>query len=194
MGKILNSLKKFWSFLKKDTWQAWLVSLVLAFLFIKIIFFPFLSFALATDLPLVVVESCSMYHSTDFDSWWESNSGWYGNKKITKENFESFKLKDGLNKGDIVLVSGWGGYKIGDIIIFNNSPYKFPLIHRVVDLNPTGTKGDNGNTNANQLQSEKEILEEAIIGKSIARIPGLGWIKLVFFERFRPVNERGFCK
>ena len=74
---IFKGLGRFWNFLKEDTWQSWLVSLVLAFLIIKFIFFPSLSFFLATPLPLVVVESCSMYHSAGFDSWWDSNTGWY---------------------------------------------------------------------------------------------------------------------
>ena len=106
MSGILHLLRKFWRFLKKDTWQSWIVSLILAFVFIKFLFFPFLSWTFATDLPLVVVESCSMYHQDDFDSWWKRNGVWYEEHGISFEEFEGFKFKNGLNKGDIILVSG----------------------------------------------------------------------------------------
>lgn len=195
MKKIKNSLGDFWKFLKQDTWQAWFVSLVLAFLIIKFMFFPFLSFGLNTDLPLVVVESCSMFHSSGFDSWWESNGKWYSSQKgISKEEFLEFGFKNGLNKGDIILVSGRGNYEQGDIIIFDSQKYRFPLIHRVVNEEPYATKGDNGRTNPVQLDVEKNISEENIIGKSVLRIPGLGWVKLIFFEGTRPKEQRGFCK
>ena len=92
--KLKESLKKFWRFLKKDTWQSWLVSLILAFIFIKFLFFPFLSWILATPLPLVVVESCSMYHESSFDSWWASNGGWYESRAISKEEFQEFNFKN----------------------------------------------------------------------------------------------------
>jgi signal peptidase I len=190
--KVVDWWKKFWKFLKKDTWQSWIVSLILAFIIIKLIFFPGLSFVMGTSLPLVVVESCSMYHEAGFEKWWESNFAWYERKGITKEEFKKFSFKNGLNKGDIILVSGRGEYKTGDIIIFDSS-YRYPLIHRVVDEDPLGTKGDNGKTNSNQLPQEKEINPEQVLGKSFLRIPGLGWAKLIFFEGTRTTGK-GFCK
>ena len=185
-----KNLRKFWSFLKRDTWQSWLVSLILAFLFIKFIFFPVLSLIFSTPLPLVVVESCSMYHSTDFDDWWKRNEAWYEDKLIFRENFEKFSFKNGLNKGDIILVSGWGDIEIGSVIIFESS-FRFPLIHRVIEKDPIGTKGDN---NFDQLPPEKEISSDKIKGKAVIRVPALGWIKLIFFEATKPANQRGFCR
>lgn len=186
-----NIFFRSWKFLKEDTWQSWLVSLILAFVIIKFVFFPVLSFALGTPLPLVVVESCSMYHSTDFDGWWESNAVWYNRKDIAKNDFRDFPFRNGLNKGDIILVLGRGDYKVGDVIVFE-SEFRFPLIHRIVEINPAvGTKGDN---NFNQLPQEQEIPEEEILGKSLVRVPGLGWVKLIFFEGARPPDQRGFCK
>ena len=186
-----NIFFRFWKFLKEDTWQSWLVSLVLAFVIIKFVFFPVLSFSMGTPLPLVVVESCSMYHSTDFDGWWESNAVWYNRKDITKSGFGDFPFRNGLNKGDIILVLGRGDYEVGDVIVFK-SEFKFPLIHRIVETDPVvGTKGDN---NFNQLPQEQEIPEEEILGKSLVRVPGLGWTKLIFFEGTRPLDQRGFCK
>lgn len=182
--------RKFWEFLKQDTWQSWLVSLILTFVVIKFIFFPLLSFALGTSLPLVVVESCSMYHSTrDFDQWWEQNGLWYASKGISKEQFEKFSFKGGLNKGDIILVSGRVAKSEGNVIIFS-ADYAHPIIHRLVSINPLETKGDN---NSGQLNEEQNIPQENVIGTAIARVPGFGWAKLIFFEGFKPKEQRGFC-
>ena len=188
---LLDSWKKFWKFLKEDTWQSWLVSLILAFVIIKFVFFPVLSLVLATPLPLVVVESCSMYHAIDFDAWWDSNGVWYAERGIQKKDFQEYKFKNGLNKGDIILVSGRGSYEKGDVIIFE-SDFRFPLIHRVIQTNgKIGTKGDN---NFNQLPQERDIDGDNVLGRSVVRVPGLGWAKLIFFEGARPEGQRGFCK
>ena len=188
---MVNYLKKFWEFLKKDTWQSWLVSLVLTFIFIKFIFFQFLSVALASELPLVVVESCSMYHSSDFETWWEQNEPWYENEAdVNKEDFQQFIFKNGFSKGDIILISGRGGYNVGDVIVFKSS-YKYPLIHRIVDRAPLNTKGDN---NSGQLKEEMNIDQESVVGKAVLRIPALGWLKLIFLEGFRNSEQRGFCR
>ena len=95
-----------------------------------------------------------------------------------------------VEKGDIILVLGKNNYKLGDIIIFN-APTKHPLIHRIVSLEPISTKGDH---NTNQLSIEQDIQQEAIIGKATLKIPLLGWIKLIFFEPFRPASQKGFCR
>ena len=186
----MGAIKSIWEYLKKDSWDSWLVSLILVFIFIKFIFFPLLSLSTGTSLPLVVIESCSMYHPDNFESWWTRNGVWYENIEITKTEFESYKFKNGLNKGDIILAWGHSDYKRGDVIIFS-APTKYPLIHRLISNDKISTKGDN---NPGQLSVEKEIAKEQIIGKSIFRIPFAGWLKLVFFEPFKPTEERGFCK
>jgi len=183
-------IKKIFNFLKQDTWQSWLVSIILVVIFIKLIFFPLLSLLTGSPLPLVVVESCSMYHESSFDSWWESNSGFYASRDISKQDFSGFPIKNGLNKGDIVLVLGKSKYNIGDIIIFE-SQAEHPLIHRIISISPLSTKGDH---NSDQLSLERNIADDAVLGKAAAKIPLLGWIKLIFFEPFRPSSQRGFCR
>ena len=132
-----------------------------------------------------------MYHEQAFDGWWSQNSLWYESERdITREDFEKFSFRNGLNKGDIVLVSGRGNYKTGDIIIFRSS-YTYPLIHRLVGTEPLTTKGDH---NPGYLPEEKDISREFVLGKAIGRIPGLGWFKLIFFEGFKPQEARGFCR
>lgn len=186
---IKEAAKKFWAFLQKDTWQSWIVSMILIVVFIKFIFFPALTLITGSSLPLVVVESCSMYHEIPFDSWWEKNAVFYEQRNITKSDFESFKFQNGLNKGDIIIVWGKSDYKIGDTIIFNAGT-QHPLIHRLIFQNPLATKGDH---NSDQLSIEKSISEDAVIGKGIARIPFIGWIKLIFFDIFNPPSQRGLC-
>ena len=188
--------KKVWNFLwNDDSLLSWIVSLALAFIIVKFIFFPLLSLIFATQLPLVVVESGSMHHpgsfignaiglQNNFELWWQEKGSWYESQGINKEQVEDWPLKTGLEIGDIVLVSGHGKPEIGDIIIFNANQ-KHPLIHRIVNIeNRDGeiyysTKGDN---NSGQLVSEKEIPKNALIGKAILRIPKLGWVKLVFVK------------
>jgi signal peptidase I len=189
MKRIINQSKNFYEFLKKDTWQSWLVSLILIIIIIKFIFFPTLSLITGTPLPLVVVESCSMYHDSRFDSWWNSNGLWYSTNNINKSSFEAYPFKSGLNKGDIVFVWGRTPYKTGDIIIFNANVQR-PLIHRLISDSPFSTKGDN---NLGQLPIELNIPESAFLGKAKFKIPLIGWLKLIFFEPLRPESQRGFC-
>lgn len=193
MGKkIIENLKKVWKFIwKDDSLLSWITSLLLAFIIVKFIFFPLLSLLMATPLPLVVVESGSMHHpgtfigntigiQNSFNKWWEEEGGWYRELDISKENAESWPLKNGLEMGDIVLVTGHGNLEVGDIIIFNANK-QYPIIHRIVNISEENgeitysTKGDN---NPGQLFTEKEIREEEVVGKAVIRIPKIGWVKL----------------
>lgn len=189
---IARMLRKLSNFLKEDTWQSWLVSIILIIIGIKFVFFPLLSFITATPLPLVVIESCSMYHESTFNDWWSKNSAWYEAHGISKEDFSLFPMRSGLNKGDIAFVWGRAQYKEGDILIFK-AQTKYPLIHRIVSLTPLSTKGDH---NSDQLPSgaETNIRQEQVLGKAIVRIPLLGWVKLIFFEFMKPAAQRGFCR
>jgi len=198
----MNYLKEFWGFLKKDTWLSWIVSLVLIIIIIRFIFFPTLSLVTGSSLPLVVVESCSMYHSSSFDNWWAQNDELYKSLGVTESEFRSFNMKSGLNKGDIIFVWGHSEYKKGDIIIFETHPkyqLSHPVIHRIINTDPISTKGDNGRTNSHSAEFERNIPEETIIGKSVFKVPFLGWIKLGLFEMAKRAQNPedpsvGFCK
>lgn len=72
-----------------------------------------MSLVTGSALPLVVIESCSLYHQTDFDDWWFEKGAWYEAQGIEKEEFRKFVFNDGLNKGDIIFVWGRGGYEMG---------------------------------------------------------------------------------
>ncbi|MEK6890714.1 MAG: hypothetical protein AABX03_01105 [Nanoarchaeota archaeon] len=198
-----NILKKTWNYLwNGDSILSWVLFIVLVFLVIKFVFFPTLSLVTGTKLPIVIVESCSMYHESDFNAWWDDNKDWYESRGINKTDFEDFPLSKGFAKGDIFFVTGANknNIKVGDTIIFTSGISGRPIIHRVVNLDPIGTKGDHNSlqfTSTNNIEklNEVDIKQNQIIGKAASfKIPLLGWIKLIFYEPFRSENERGFCK
>lgn len=198
-----NIIKKTWDYLwNGDSLLSWVLFLVIIFVVIKFIFFPVISFATGTKLPVVIVESCSMYHESDFETWWDNNHDWYESRNISKDKFLDFSLKNGFAKGDIFIVIGTkkDNINIGDTIIFNSGIYNRPIIHRVINLDPIQTKGDHNSlqftsTNNAEKLDETNIPQDKIIGKVTGiKIPFLGWIKLIFYEPFRSSGERGFCK
>lgn len=201
--------KKFWFMLwKDDSMKGWIFSVVFLFVFIKFIFFPFLSLATGTILPLAIVESCSMYHEDNllskYDSWWDKHQNKYEKLNIVKTSFDEFIFKKGFNKGDILFILGTKAEKIevGDVIIFSAGASSNPIIHRVIEINREKsingeeqivfvTIGDNNN---GQLSFEKKIKEDQLIGRAVFKLaPYLGWGKLIFFEHLQPSSNKGFC-
>ncbi len=200
---IKKGWKKLWYLIWEDeSWKGWLVMLIFAYIIIKLIFFPLMSLLLGSELPIAIVESCSMYHKnnllSDFDEWWKENKQWYINHNIEKQTFEKWPYIRGQNKGDILFIVGVKpkNIEIGDVILFE-AGQKNPVIHRVIDKKGENrkyifqTKGDN---NQGQLNAETKITEDKIIGKAYGRLPYLGWVKLIFVEPFRPPQGKGFCK
>ncbi len=195
--------EKFWFIVwKDDSPKGWLISLIFLFVVIKFIFFPLLSFVTGTSLPLAIVESCSMYHQgnlfSNYNNWWENQDSKYFLFKLNKTEFSEFIFKKGFNKADILFIVGAKPEKleIGDVIIFQAGT-KNPIIHRIVNITKENEKfyfSTMGDNNAGQLGVEKKISQEQLIGKAVFKImPYAGWVKLIFFEPFRPEGERGFC-
>ena len=184
-------LKKTWWFIwEDDSIWSWIVNIILAFILIKFIVYPGLGFLLGTFYPIVAVVSSSMEHDGSFDDWWASQEKWYLDHDIPKEQFVNFNFKNGFNKGDIMILYGKKPNKIeiGEIIVFK-SKRPDPIIHRVVkkwELDEKyyfQTKGDH---NIDSIKSstldETNISEEQLLGKSVIRIPLLGYIKIWFVE------------
>lgn len=196
--------EKFWFIVwKDDSFKGWLISIIFLFVVIKFIFFPGLSFITGTQLPLAIVESCSMYHKgnllSNYDLWWEQSSSKYLEYGITQQEFVDFKFKNGFNKGDILFIVGVKPekIKIGDVIIFNAEQTN-PVIHRVVNIEEKdngfvySTIGDHNNA---QLTLEKEIKYGQIVGKAVFKLaPYMGWGKLIFYEPMQKDSNKGFCK
>lgn len=202
--KIKKSWDKFWFLLWKDnSLKGWVFSILFLFIFIKLIFLPTLSLIAGTSLPLAIVESCSMYHDGNLfsnnDAWWLRHENKYAGFDISQILFDSFRFRDGLNKGDILFIvkAKPEKLKVGDIIIFNAGT-RNPIIHRLVKIeNNNGTYifSTIGDNNPAQLSAEQKISEEQLVGKAVFKIaPSLGWGKLIFFEGTRSPSERGFCR
>ena len=153
-------------------------------------------------MPLAIVESCSMYHDgnvfNNFNGWWEQHEEKYSEFDIEKSEFENFIFQKGFGKGDILFIikANPDKLKVGDVIIFEGGRQN-PLIHRIVKIREENgkkifsTMGDNNNA---QLDVERAITEEQLIGKAVFRIaPYLGWSKLIFYDWRKPEAEKGLC-
>lgn len=212
-GEIKKGLKKFWFLLWEDnSIKGWLFSLIILFIFIKFIFFPFLNLTTGTTLPLAIVESCSMYHQgnffSNFNDWFGRHETKYSGINISKTEFKIFSFKNGFDKGDILFIvkADPKKLKIGDIIAFNAGVTGTPVIHRIVKIeNKEGQKifSTMGDNNAKMLipsnnfgrVDETQITSQQLVGKAVFRVvPWFGWIKLVFYEGLKPESERGFCR
>lgn len=199
-----STLGKIWYFIWEDNsiWS-WIVNVILAFFLIKFVVYPGLGFLLGTSYPIVAVVSSSMEHTGNFDEWWSHSAPDYAKFGIAKEDFENYPMKNGLNKGDIVILNRYAPEKLkkGEIIVYWTKRAD-PIIHRVVaidNITIMQTKGDNYNTNRNQIihyvnalgqdvpkgspdsikfHDETDIRKEEIIGRAWIRIPLLGYVKI----------------
>jgi len=200
MEKIGDYWKKSVAFLKKDSWPSFAVTLILAFVIIKFIFFPGLSLITGTSLPLVIVESCSMYHSEGLEEVLDNNV--YDKWGIDLASAVNWDFKRGMSKGDVIFVVGTKNIEVGDVIIFTSrgSSQPYPIIHRVVTAGDTySTKGDHNTaqltaSNNRHKTDETNISEDEIIGKALFKVPFVGWAKLIFFEGKQPSDNKGLCQ
>ena len=195
--EVRRILKGIWYFIWEDNsiWS-WLVNVVLAFILIKFIVYPGLGLVLSTSHPIVAVVSESMEHNMNFNAWWDRSGQWYLENGIKKEDFLQFSLRNGFNKGDIMVLIGKKPeeIKVGDVIVFRSNRYD-PVIHRVVKKWQNNgaylfqTKGDNNKDSIkNNIIDETNISESQIIGKALFKIPFLGYIKIWFVEILRLVG------
>jgi signal peptidase I len=196
---------KIWYFIwHEDSLESWIINIILAFILIKFIVYPGLGFLLSTSHPIVAVVSSSMHHSEGFNSYWEDAGDWYEDIGITKDQFKSFPMRNGFNKGDIMILHGIDveDIKLGDIIVFQ-ARRPDPIIHRVVAKKDISgeyslqTKGDNYLTNPDSISTpslnEKDIRESQIIGKAFIRVPFLGYVKIWAVDFICLFNDFNFC-
>ena len=154
-----NLVKKFWKFIwYDDSILSYILNFVVAFIFIKFIFFPSIGFVLNNDYPIVAIVSGSMEHkivdanicnkhisdifskSLDQNEWWKFCGDYYKqNFNLTLNNFKKFEYKNGLNIGDVMILYGKNpkNINVGEVLVFvpedktwfaNNGP----VIHRIV--------------------------------------------------------------
>jgi len=192
-SKYVLYLKKFWNFVwNDDSLLSWIVNVILAFLIVKFLLYPGLGLLLGTTHPVVAVVSESMEHNPgNFEQWWSGKESQYAEYNIKKEMFEKYKLKNGFNKGDLVVLTKPKNVRGGDIIVFQSTINNEPIIHRVVFTKEIAgkvtyqTRGDN---NPSSGQYELIISQEQLIGKAIFKIPYLGWFKLSFMNLFKFIS------
>ena len=146
--------------------------------------YPGLGWILGTNYPIVAVVSGSMEHDGNFNEWWQSQEKLYLEYGITQDTFLSYSLRNGFNKGDIMILTNPSDIKVGDVLVFRTDR-KDPIIHRVIKVYEENgityyqTKGDH---NLGSNPDEKRISSEQLLGKTLVRIPFLGWIKIIFVE------------
>ncbi len=127
----------------------------------------------------------------NLDEYWQTCGAWYEkNANITQKQFSEFGFKNGFKKGDILVIINWREPKIGDVILAKPNAESLaprPIIHRMIGENPIKTKGDH---NEKQLTAnnniyrtdETSIGESRLMGIAVARVPYLGWAKLILVE------------
>ena len=124
----------------------------------------------------------SSRQSVGLDFFWDTCGAWYIEHNITKSDFQGMGFRSGFNKGDIMVLYGTKPEDIlvGDIIVFTGYMSE-PIIHRVVKVTNYGdkysfqTKGDH---NSVSYSFEQDISEEQYIGRAVARVPWLGYVKI----------------
>lgn len=189
---IKSAWKKTWYFIwHDDSILSWVANVILAFVLIKYILYPLVGLIFGTHFPVVAVISESMQHDGSFNNWWATQENYYQNIGITKDDFLDFSLKNGFNKGDIMVLYGTKpkDIKVGNVIVFKSSrPY--PIIHRVIKIRDEGSDGINitfetkGDHNTQQIiipgLDETNVSEKYYVGRAIARIPYVGYVKIWF--------------
>jgi signal peptidase I len=187
--------KKIWHFLtESNSVWSWIVDILLVFILVKFILLPAVGLLMGTSVPLVIVESGSMEHQGNFDTWFSWAGEWYVDNNISKDLVYSWKFNNGMDKGDIIAVKGLKdhNYELGDVIVFKVPEQGTPIIHRIISVETKDgvkiytTKGDHNN---GQLPYEHQIYDSQVLGKAVARVPKLGWVKLFFVDLFRAYKE-----
>jgi signal peptidase I len=193
--------QKIWHFLwYEDSVASWLVSIALAFLLIKFIIYPALGLLFGTQFPVVAVVSNSMEHDESFDAWWASQEDLYLQFNITKRQFLEFPMRNGFDKGDIIILVGAKPEKLqpGHIIVYWGGK-EYPIIHRIVkvehDTNNAPYFQTKGDHNMGQIYNppyldEHHIAPDTVIGKAVLRVPYLGWVKIWFVELLNLIGIR----
>ena len=186
-SRVKNTAKKIWHFLWKDeSIASYAVFVVLAFVILRFVFFPVVLFTTGySDIAAVVSSSMEHNQLTEhtFYSWLDFHG--YNRTEVAE-----WPYLDGLNVGDVIAVKHVPPDEItvGDVILFYTP--RGQVIHRVISIEHRGgvyyytTKGD-ANPASNE-SIEKDIPYQNVKGKLVARIPYLGWPKVIF-SRIVPI-------
>lgn len=178
---IRKSLKKIWHFLwEEESIASYVVFIIIAFVGLRFILFPAVLLVSGySDIAAVV--SGSMEHNalTDhtFYDWLEFNG-------FNKSEANDWPFHNGLNVGDVIAVKKVppDNIHVGDIILFYSN--RGQIIHRVMyvkqDINGNYFYTTKGDANPTIMSIEKDIPYNEVKGKLVAKVPYLGWPKVIF--------------
>ena len=219
----LSYIKKFWFYIwYDDSFGSYIANFAFAYVFIKFLLFPGLGLLLGTNFPIVAIVSGSMEHkvvngqicndriiatgteSLNHDDWWDYCGDYYvDNFNLSKDEFENFEYKNGLNIGDVLVLRGKSpkDVEVGEVLIFIPQDRNFyltkgPVIHRVVkkweDENGKfhfQTKGDH---NSQSFQNfENDIIEDDVLAVSAVRVQYIGYAKIMLSNTIFFLTGRG---
>lgn len=112
------------------TFLYFVISILLSTIVIQVLFFV-MQILLGSSMPFVIFTSGSMTHSNDI---WRI---WLEDHSVPKSETSRFPFQNGINRGDIVLVTSQDSIKLGDVILYNRDKlYRGdqPILHRVVGI------------------------------------------------------------
>ena len=152
---------------------------------------------------------CTKYYSNRFEicgqpfdkrmmlsdvQYWQTCGSFYENRSITSSEFQNFPMRNGFNKGDIIILRGvsFDDLKIGDILVYK-SGLSYPVIHRVIAKNDViETKGDHNPTQIlDSRLNERYVTKDQMIGKAWIKVPYLGYVKIFFSEAIQCITLNG---
>ncbi|MGV8141674.1 MAG: signal peptidase I [Candidatus Woesearchaeota archaeon] len=132
--------------------------------------------------------------SLNVEEYWENCGDYYDNISISMQDFNKYPMRNGFNKGDIIILKGatFENLELGEILVYQ-SKLSYPVIHRVIAKNDViETKGDH---NPGQIYdsriNEKYITKDQIIGKAWLRVPYLGYVKIWFTQLVQCLSFNG---
>lgn len=96
-------------------------------------------------------------------------------------------------RGDIIVIKGTdpATIQVGDIIVYKRPYQDIPIVHRVIAITEEGdhlyftTKGDNNPFEDSYFENGKKlpgVPDYAVLGRSVLKIPKVGYIT-IFFKR-----------
>lgn len=161
--KLKKTLKSFWKFYWKDNSLAsYAFFIIFTYLALRFALYPGFLFIFGLSDVLAIMTP-SMEHSGN------ENLYYYDYYESLGFNASEFDFKNGINIGDVIFVKEYRQYSVGDIIVFKSPYYQNKLVHRIAQLEPLRTKGDN---NAESYIFDTTISE--VYGKVVFKIPYLG--------------------
>jgi len=165
--------------LLNEGWTGMLFYSVLGIAF-AFLFSQGLAFALSTDTPVVAVLTSSMQHNNAEQTYY----GWLESRGYERSDINSWSIPTGFLIGDMPIVVGDDNYKVGDVIVYSVPQESYPIIHRIIKINPDGTYQTKGDNNLQQYRYELSVKKEQIHGKVVFVFPKLGYFKVFATQVF----------